>query len=204
MKKTVVLLLMFALVTGVVCADNPYLSDWVTTYNAHASAHGLDTLDAALFEYDDEEGIYAATLDDNTALVLGLNGENIYICGLQALESDERSVSIMTCALAAASGDIDYDKAFGLFTKLFAKLEKSGDRAYDMQGSWYLMASIETDEDGTFLAAAFYSMDAFLNLNGPNSPDDTLPGNIWDGLEPDADEPASKATPKPQEGHYRI
>ena len=208
MKKIAVLLLALALITFAACAENPYLSDWIAAYNAHAAKNDLEELRASGFEYDANEGAYYADIDPNTSLILGFNGDAVYVCGLQALVSDQRSAPIMACALAASSGDIGYDAALSAFTKLFDGLTKDGDIAYDMQGSWYLMAAIETDEDGTFLAAAFYSMDSFINAgsaDGTDGADDGLPGNIWEGLEPDEETPAApRSTPKPKEGHYKI
>ena len=204
MRTCIALALVLTLLVSGASAENPYVSDWVTTYNGDAQAQGLDSLDAARFEYDADEGVYALMLDENTVLMLGLNEGDLYVCGLQALKDDQRSAPMMACALAATAENLSYEQTLALFTKLLEDVAKKGGTAYEEKNSWYLMAAVHTDEEGTYLAVAFYSVTAFLNLNGEETPDEDQPGNIWEGLEPDGDSPAPTDTPKLTEGHYKI
>ena len=200
MKKATVLALILVLVLGSAFAENPYLTDWVSTYNALAGKNGLPGFDAAAFQYMPEEGYFAVMPDEDTTFMLGFaDGGNISVCALQALEGDERIAPVLACALAASAENIRFESALELFKKLLNRLGNSKSFEFEVQDGWYLVATSETEEGKTYVMAAFTSASA-----ADSAAEDTMPGNIWDGFEPDEKEPAPKATPKPKEGRYKI
>lgn len=181
-------------------AENPYFIDWMGAFNALAEAKGLKTFTADEFEYESEDGYFAAMLDSETIFMLGFaDGGEVSVCALQARQGDERVAPLLACALAVTAENMSYEKALEMFKQLLSKLEGSLEMAFDVQDGWYLIAATQSDADGKYTVTAFSATGEFDGVSG-----DSMPGNIWEGLEPDGDAPAPKATEKPREGHYKI
>ena len=203
MKKLTVLALALLFAFGAALAENPYLIDWVTAYNARAEINGLPSIDAAQFEEVSEENYWGLEFDEDTVFMLAFNPDgSLYMCALQAESGDERLINMMGCALAVSDEAIDYDKGCEIMKGVLDKLSEGNPMSFDIVSGWYIVAAYE-NVDGTGFATIGFTKDAGENTSG-DDPTDGEPDGIWDGLEPGGDAPAPKSTPKPKEGHYKI
>ncbi|MBQ6645548.1 MAG: hypothetical protein IJM56_02590 [Clostridia bacterium] len=200
MKKLLAALLAASLLLCGASAENPYFFDWVGAFNILADAKGLATFTTDAFEYESEDGYFAAMLDESTIFMLGFaDGGEVSVCALQAQQGDERVAPLLACALAVTAENVSYETALELFEKLLIKLDGGGEMTYDVQDGWYLIAAAQSDLNGRYVVTAFSATGDFDSFS-----DDAMPGDIWEGLDPEGELPAPSATEAPQEGHYKI